>query len=119
MERDKMIVAIKQLLYFHKQATALEEEYIDEMYDFLVAEGTINLTPKEKVAIFTSAKRIYAGELEMKTHSDKSSIQKEAIILLRMLKINQLPQKEMDYITSMCKRMILKNYFDCTEKLNF
>lgn len=56
-----MIVAIKQLLYFHKQATALEEEYLDEMYDFLVAEGTIHLTPKEKVAIFTSASGFTQG----------------------------------------------------------
>lgn len=112
MERAEMIVAIKQLHHFHKQATALDEEYLDEMYDFLVAEKKINLTGKEKLAIFTKAKQMYHSDMESQTRSDSKATVKRAWEMLKLLKINQLPKDENDKIASMCKKSILKAYFD-------
>jgi ferritin-like metal-binding protein YciE len=117
MERKEMIAAIKQLFHFHKQATALEDEYLDEMYDFLVAEKKINLTGAEKLPIFTRAKQEYHAELNSRLKSDNRETIKQAGNLLRLLKINQLPKEENDKIASMCKRAILKSYFDKCEDI--
>lgn len=112
MERDKLISEIRQLFIFHKQATALEFEYSDEIYEYLVENSVIVLTNEQKLDIFAQAKRLYSTELSMQVESDELAKSKEALEILKNMKINRLAEQQNAYLGSLCKKICLKQYFD-------
>ena len=112
MERSKMIAEIKQLFAYHKMSTTLDHEYSGEIYDFLVAEGILVLTPERKLAIFADAKRVYMTELTMQFQTAFLTESLAAQETLKRLKLDKLTKDEKDHLTSICKRISLKQYFD-------
>lgn len=117
MENAKLDKEIEQLFYYHKQATTLEEEYTDEIYDYLVACGKIILTKEQKLAIFANAKRLYATDLNGVLSSGTLEEANKAKTNLRLLKIGELPETEKAKIVSLSKRLSIKEYFDKIDNL--
>lgn len=117
METTETIRAIKQLFFFHKQATAKDDEYTKEIYEYLIENHVINLTDEDKLAIFADAKVIFAVELTDLAHGDDIAVSKSSIMMLRKLKINQLPKKKMAYLGDLSRMLAIKKYFDSIEKL--
>lgn len=118
MERPELIKKIKELFFNHRQATDMDDEYTDEIYDFLVAEGRINLTNEQKLDIFVQGKRVYATELTMQVDSLDIAESKQALTTLRDMKMNRLPPDKKAYVGAICKRILIKQYFDRTETLS-
>lgn len=118
MERDKLIDEVKQLFFNHKQATALEEEYTSEIYDFLVENGYIDRTNKEhRKEILEKATRIYSMELTSIINTGTLEEGYVAAIKLRMLKRNEMEQAEKEKIALICKKISIKICFDLNEIL--
>ena len=117
MENTKTLSEIRQLFQFHKEATALDMEYTDEIYKYLVEKNAIVLTSQQKLDIFAQAKRLFVTELSMQVESDELDKSKAAQVLLYQLKINKLPPEQTAYIGSICMRISIKQYFDSIEKL--
>ena len=119
MDRTKLIKEAKQLFHFHKQATTLDDEYTEEMYDFLIAEGLLNLTKEQKITIFADAKIDYMRELNFQSQSSDNNVSIRAGKLMRLMKLNQLPEDETKLLGQMCKVKSIKNYFDSIQNIEF
>jgi len=115
MERKELIKQAMDLFYNHKQATALEIEYTDEIYDLLVEQGYINLTKQQKVDIFARAKRLYATDLNVVVTAGTLEEIKEALENLRLLKRAELSDEQKQYLASLCKRISMKECFDMNQ----
>lgn len=118
-DRAKMIDKCKQLLTFHKQATAFDDEYSQEVYDFLIKEGIINLTLEEKKTIFAQAKEIYSNELDARIMTEELGRSKQAMILKRLLRTGEMTETQRQYIGKLSIKIILKGHFDNVESLEF
>lgn len=118
-ERSKMIDKCRLLFTNHKQATAFDNEYSHEVYDFLVLEGIINLTLEEKKTIFAQAKEIYSNELDARIMTEELGRSKQAMILKRLLRTGEMTDTQRDYLGKLSIKIILKGHFDNVESLEF
>lgn len=118
-ERAKMIDKCRLLFTNHKQATAFDNEYSHEVYDFLVQEGIINLTLEEKKAIFAQAKEIYSNELDARIMTEELGRSKQAMILKRLLRTGEITETQRDYLGKLSIKIILKGHFDNVKSLEF
>lgn len=118
-ERAKIIDKCRLLFTNHKQATAFDDEYSQEVYDFLVKEGIINLTLEEKKAIFAQAKEIYSNELDARIMTEELGRSKQAMILKRLLRTGEMTETQRDYLVRLSVKIILKGHFDNVKSLEF
>lgn len=118
-ERAKIIDKCRLLFTNHKQATAFDDEYSQEVYDFLVQEGIINLTLEEKKAIFAQAKEIYSNELDARIMTEELGRSKQAMILKRLLRTGEMTDTQRDYLGKLSIKIILKGHFDNVKSLEF
>lgn len=118
-ERAKMIDKCRLLFTNHKQATAFDDEYSQEVYDFLVKEGVINLTLEEKKTIFAQAKEIYSNELDARIMTEELGRSKQAMILKRLLRTGEMTETQRDYLVRLSVKIILKGHFDNVKSLEF
>jgi|GEM_PF-5816003 len=118
-ERAKIIDKCRLLFTNHKQATAFDDEYSQEVYDFLVKEGIINLTLEEKKAIFAQAKEIYSNELDARIMTEELGRSKQAMILKRLLRTGEMTDTQRDYLGKLSIKIILKGHFDNVKSLEF
>lgn len=118
-ERAKIIDKCRLLFTNHKQATAFDDEYSQEVYDFLVQEGIINLTLEEKKTIFAQAKEIYSNELDARIMTEELGRSKQAMILKRLLRTGEMTETQRDYLGKLSIKIILKGHFDNVKSLEF
>ena len=118
-ERAKIIDKCRLLFTNHKQATAFDDEYSQEVYDFLVQEGIINLTLEEKKTIFAQAKEIYSNELDARIMTEELGRSKQAMILKRLLRTGEMTETQRDYLVRLSVKIILKGHFDNVKSLEF
>lgn len=118
-ERVKIIDKCRLLFTNHKQATAFDDEYSQEVYDFLIQEGIINLTLEEKKAIFAQAKEIYSNELDARIMTEELGRSKQAMILKRLLRTGEMTDTQRDYLGKLSIKIILKGHFDNVKSLEF
>lgn len=117
MTTTDLVTAIKELFFFHKQATALNEEYTAEIYDYLINKGLINLTNAEKVAIFADAKAMFVGDTQTLMADDDITVAKQAIVTMRRIRTNKMLPEQMEYLGKVSKRLCIKKYFNSIERL--
>lgn len=118
-ERAKIIDKCRLLFTNHKQATAFDDEYSQEVYDFLIQEGIINLTLEEKKTIFAQAKEIYSNELDARIMTEELGRSKQAMILKRLLRTGEMTDTQRDYLGKLSIKIILKGHFDNVKSLEF
>ena len=118
-ERAKIIDKCRLLFTNHKQATAFDDEYSQEVYDFLVQEGIINLTLEEKKTIFAQAKEIYSNELDARIMTEELGRSKQAMKLKRLLRTGEMTETQRDYLVRLSVKIILKGHFDNVKSLEF
>jgi len=111
MDTPKLKAEIEQLFLYHKQAIALDDEYTDEIYDYLKKSGIIVLKAEEKVAIFEQVKLSFMKELKNITEVGDYKDAKNAVIIMAKLKRNSLEPDEQAKLWRICKRTIIKQYF--------
>ena len=119
MDKLSLLEKAKTLLAMHKQATALQDEYSAEIYDFLEREGRISLSKQEKIQIFEDAKKQYVTELQSVIRSGDYSKALDALNLINSMKAdNGYSEEQKQYLALMCKRIVLKQYLDKVDKID-
>lgn len=116
--RKEMIAKVKDLFINHKQATVLEGEYTDEIYEFLVSEKLLVINYAEKQEIYQQAYRQYIDSLISCASTAEYGMSYDAVRDLKYLKDHYPNRKHRLYIKSICQKIVMKKFFDEVKSIN-
>jgi hypothetical protein len=120
LERKGKIIILLELFANHKKNLTVVDEYSDARYNFLVAEGKLNLSIEQKKHIYELALDQYIDDMtDEYRSSDTKSVAESIKAIIDRVKEGYLTETQKEMVRKRSRILAMKKYFDSIEKLEF
>jgi hypothetical protein len=119
LTRQQKIDLVLQLQARCKDNTAIDSEFTIGKFDFLVSEGIIDLTAKERETYMDKAKQVYIYELDNMRHTGTLIEGRTAAETIIRIAKNTITFDQLKYITGKLKVLYLRDFLTKMDILKF